>query len=351
MMNPGLKEIAEACGVTIATVSLALNGKAGVGQHTRERIRRMAEQLGYQRQEARHGLGRGHRGASPIRVGWVEAPELTLEETRAFRRVLGGELRSRGYELRAYPSQVLAGEIATFCRRERLAILVPHALDSGSELCRQDWPELVILCFERNRDPLPFYTVRSNTAAAARLMMRRVLTCGHRRVGLLPVTTNTPDIVQREALEGWVSEYYLQTGEWPGIPPFHLQAGREPALVPWVRQHQPEVILTTSPQTGGLLQQAGFSIPADFAFATLHARRRAPWSGIQLRTAANARVLAENIDYYFRHGLAGVRRVPSESILPGQWVKGMIESDNDATARRAARDAGRRRSRRESPYR
>lgn len=42
-----LKTIAEKCGVSTATVSKALNDQKDIGEETKERIRKMAEQLGY----------------------------------------------------------------------------------------------------------------------------------------------------------------------------------------------------------------------------------------------------------------------------------------------------------------
>lgn len=42
-----LKDIASACGVSTATVSKALNGQADVGEDTRERIKKKAQEMGY----------------------------------------------------------------------------------------------------------------------------------------------------------------------------------------------------------------------------------------------------------------------------------------------------------------
>jgi LacI family transcriptional regulator len=42
-----IRNIAERAGVSVAAVSLALNGKPGVGDETRQRVRRIAEELGY----------------------------------------------------------------------------------------------------------------------------------------------------------------------------------------------------------------------------------------------------------------------------------------------------------------
>ena len=42
-----MKDIARACGVSVATVSKALNGQQDIGRETRERIRQMADEMGY----------------------------------------------------------------------------------------------------------------------------------------------------------------------------------------------------------------------------------------------------------------------------------------------------------------
>ena len=42
-----MKDIARACGVSVATVSKALNGQQDIGRETRERVRRTADEMGY----------------------------------------------------------------------------------------------------------------------------------------------------------------------------------------------------------------------------------------------------------------------------------------------------------------
>ena len=42
-----MKDIAQACGVSVATVSKALNGQQDIGRETREKIRRVADEMGY----------------------------------------------------------------------------------------------------------------------------------------------------------------------------------------------------------------------------------------------------------------------------------------------------------------
>lgn len=51
-----LKDIANICGVSVATVSKALNGQPDIGEETRDRIRRKADELGYLTNSAARAL-------------------------------------------------------------------------------------------------------------------------------------------------------------------------------------------------------------------------------------------------------------------------------------------------------
>ena len=51
-----LKDIAQQCGVSVATVSKALNGQLDIGEETRRKIRLKAEELGYTTNAAARAL-------------------------------------------------------------------------------------------------------------------------------------------------------------------------------------------------------------------------------------------------------------------------------------------------------
>ena len=47
-----IKDIAKACGVSVATVSKALNGHNDISQATKEKVREAARQIGYKIERA-----------------------------------------------------------------------------------------------------------------------------------------------------------------------------------------------------------------------------------------------------------------------------------------------------------
>ncbi len=56
-LRPTVKDVADLAGVSLATVSLVLNGKGGVGAETRQRVQAAIERLGYQRRGQRLVIG------------------------------------------------------------------------------------------------------------------------------------------------------------------------------------------------------------------------------------------------------------------------------------------------------
>jgi len=321
-MKVGMREIAVECGVTIATVSLALNDRPGVSESTRRRVNEVAERLGYRRVAARTGLGRGRIATEGTRVGWIEQPDGELRHTETFARGLGRELRAKGYRLKRYSSKAVEGDIDGFLRGENLAALILHRFSATHPFCQEDWTEHVVIGFERHDRPLPYPVMRINIAAAAREMVSRVWEYGYRRLGMVTAGARSESIVQRECLEGWTSEYYVRSGRWPEVSPFQGAEVDPAALKRWIRRERPDGVLAISPAIGIILAQCECVIPEAIGFACLDARRGEPWAGIQLRTASNARVLAANIDYHYRHGLHGIRRSPSESLLGFEWIAG-----------------------------
>ncbi|MFF4580564.1 LacI family DNA-binding transcriptional regulator [Streptomyces sp. NPDC001373] len=85
--RPTIKDIARRAGVSESAVSFALNGKPGVSEATRARIRRVAEELGWRPNSAARALSGARSGA----VGLVLArPAHTLGAESFFLRLVSG---------------------------------------------------------------------------------------------------------------------------------------------------------------------------------------------------------------------------------------------------------------------
>ena len=175
-----VKDIAAAVGVSVATVSNALNGRPNVGRATRQRVLRIAQQLDY----------RPNRAAQAMRTGRTRAiglvlPDLTNPFFPELAQAVESTARSRGLLVCLVDSQSRPeGEADGF------SLLMQHAVDGiiwcplGPRLPAQlkNLARPVVL-IDR---PRPGYAVvHSNYLMGGRLLAEYAARMGHRRVGLL----------------------------------------------------------------------------------------------------------------------------------------------------------------------
>jgi DNA-binding LacI/PurR family transcriptional regulator len=107
----GIRDIAEAAGVSATTVSHGLNGKGRLPQETRERIRRIAEELGYRPNISARNLKRGRTGL----LGLASSRHMpfALSDFAYFAQLMAGAATAsmdRGYPLVLAPPNRAIGE-------------------------------------------------------------------------------------------------------------------------------------------------------------------------------------------------------------------------------------------------
>ncbi|GHG48622.1 LacI family DNA-binding transcriptional regulator [Streptomyces griseocarneus] len=114
--RPTMKDVARRAGVSESAVSFALNGRPGVSDATRERVRRVAEQLGWHPSAAARALS----GEGAATVGLVLArPARTLGVDSFFLQLVSGvqeALAARGLGLLFQVVEDLAAECAVHRR-------------------------------------------------------------------------------------------------------------------------------------------------------------------------------------------------------------------------------------------
>jgi LacI family transcriptional regulator len=197
--RPTIKDVAERAGVSIATVSRALNDKSDVSGSTRERVREVAREVGYSPDPAARSLAgqktrlvaivvgdnAGHRDLSLIFFGRV----LTAISRR---------LSESGYDPLLLPPEDIG-----FDHGFDAAILI--GVDADDRLVRELVGRGVPLVGVDVRCAGRSAYVGSNHADGVRLALGHLHALGHRRVAHLAGATNTSagaerlDAFRREA--------------------------------------------------------------------------------------------------------------------------------------------------------
>ncbi|WP_425498990.1 LacI family DNA-binding transcriptional regulator [Oerskovia flava] len=184
-MRTRLTDLAEQAGVSTATVSRVLNGKAGVSSETRQAVLAALDLLGYERPEKL-------RNRSAGLVGLV-VPELTNPVFPAFAQTIESLLSEHGYT----PLLCTQSPGGT-TEDEYVEMLLDHEVDgivfvsglhadslAGREryerLRSRGMPIVLVNGFAEGIDA-PF--VSTDDVAAIELSVRHLESLGHRRIGL-----------------------------------------------------------------------------------------------------------------------------------------------------------------------
>jgi LacI family transcriptional regulator len=182
----GIRDVAKAAGVSVATASLALNGRPGVAQETRRRTMAAAEQLGYRANPQAQALRRGRTMTYGIVVRNFANP-FFLEVLSGAQQIAGEAgatllvLDSR-YSLSRERRHV--AEMAA----QRVAGLAIAPVGSGESI--RLWQELrpgaPTVVLNGSADGMTGISrVRPDDAASIGLAMHRVAALGHAAVGFL----------------------------------------------------------------------------------------------------------------------------------------------------------------------
>ncbi|MGW2630430.1 LacI family DNA-binding transcriptional regulator [Streptomyces chattanoogensis] len=136
--RPTIKDIARRAGVSESAVSFALNDRPGVSQDTRARIRRVAQELGWQANSAARALSGERAGCAGL--------------------VLARPARTLGVE--SFFLQLVSGiQEVLSTRRTALLFQVVEDLETECALYRRWWAERrvdgVLVVDPRTRDPRP----------------------------------------------------------------------------------------------------------------------------------------------------------------------------------------------------
>ncbi|MFF3063996.1 LacI family DNA-binding transcriptional regulator [Oerskovia sp. NPDC057915] len=186
----GIDDVAQAAGVSTATVSRALRGLPNVSASTRARVRAEAERLGYVPSPSAASLATGRTRTIGVITPWVNR--------WFFANVIEGAeraLRSVGYDVLLYTFEVDDGRPRrkvdpTVLRRRvdgTLVVGLPLEDDEVASLVALGTPLAFV-----GSGPADQVTVRLDDVRTGSLATRHLLDLGHRVVGHI---TGQPDLV------------------------------------------------------------------------------------------------------------------------------------------------------------
>lgn len=192
--RPTIHDVAAAAGVSVATVSKAVNGRYGISAQTSARVLDVVQRLGYESSLVASSMRSRRTGVIGILVADFEP--FSAEILKG----VGSALHDSRYDLLAY-SGSRRGETDGWERRSlsRLsgtlidgAIMVTPTVDTASV-------EIPIVAIDPHTGRADLPTVESDSFGGARQATQHLIELGHRRIGFLAGRPDLRSSTLREA--------------------------------------------------------------------------------------------------------------------------------------------------------
>lgn len=335
-MRVTLKDIAEKAGVTKTTVSMALRDDSGISQKTREKIRCVAEELGYAADPILHRLAEYRRpgGAAEFQsvIAWVnhwKQPE-RLRGYHEFEQYwCGAKLASKrmGYRLEelVWPENDSArnAEDWLLSRQVQGLLIPPHPPEADWDSF--GWNKFSLIRFGLSVREVDSNLVTADHQRAVVMALKIIYDYGYRRIGL--VYDAAHDRSMGGNLYGGYSWAHKLLALKQTIPPLDFDVqdsasrGGERLKV-WMKRHHPEAVLTTAPQTPVFLRDLGWRIPHDVAVAGTSLHDISVDAGIDQCSHAIGQIAAEMLIKQISLNERGAPPDPCRILVESRWQDG-----------------------------
>jgi DNA-binding LacI/PurR family transcriptional regulator len=202
-----IEDVAQRAGVSISTVSNALNGRPErMRKETLDRIESVIAELGFQPNRAARQLKTGHTPLLGLLIPSIENPsygslaheiEIVAQERYGYRVLLGSTYRNREKESNFFDDLLSHGV---------RGVIVISSLADQSHVHAAVRRGLIAVSYDRRapaRHASPIDYVSMDNANAARLAVEHLLASGHTRLAL--VTASGRTLSRTEKINGFLS--------------------------------------------------------------------------------------------------------------------------------------------------
>ncbi len=334
-----MARIASEAGVSKNTVSLALRGDRQVTTATRERIEKIADELGYRRNPLMSHLMAVLRQQSPVSYRCNLALVNAHRDQQAFTShhtvpaYVDGctrRAKTRGYRFDEFwvHDQALNGaRLDRIMRTRGIRGLIINGLFHDQQLpenYRAIWDQYpAVVTGVRTTDPaLPFACVDHHEAIFD--AMENVRRLGYRRPGLVLLERVDNLVNGRLSAAFKVSQASMDADDV--VPVFTFGGDDIPRLATfrkWMEDHQPDVILTLHPNVRDWLGAMDLKSPEDGGLVALELHRDcADWAGMDQHNDIAGEAAVDMVTTLMQTNEFGSNVAPRGTLIGATWVEG-----------------------------
>jgi LacI family transcriptional regulator len=327
-----LRQIAERGGVHVTTVSLALRNSSKLPPETRERIKALAQEMGYAPDPALSALvAYNNKTRVPVfqaTVAWFNGyprPDYlwTVPTLRAY--LAGAQERAEelGYKLEEFwlhePGLHPAGLRRQLLARGIRGVLV---LPMGAPTALPDfaWKDFSAVAFGYSLTDPQLHRISNHQFRTAMKLFRELRRLGYRRIGLSLVETHDRRI--NLALSSAFGAYDWRIPEAERVA-LHVQRRWEDqeGFTEWLRRERPEAVVSHNVFVQDWVRAAGLAIPRDIGLAFFNIdQTEKHLSGVHQQDHRVGRIAFDTLVNMLHANERGVPDIAQHVLVDGEWM-------------------------------
>ncbi len=348
-----LQDVADAAHVHRSTVALALRDNQRIGADTRDRVKAIANRLGYRINPLVAALMRSRRARRTVRQEVIAY--VTNYATRYGWRPQhhdrpdffpGAQQRAREFGCKLEHFWLAEPGMTPERFRDILTARGIHGLiigrmPPGQPSLNLPWEHFSAVALGITLRSPRLHHVTEYHFDTAWQAMQQCLARGYRRVGFVYSEANDSPRVG----ECWLGAYLMQQLQYPGDNRLPLCPGaptdRE-TFVAWFRTHEPDALLVThSVPVLRWLATIGRAVPRDLGMVELQDNAGRGVSGVCYDPAKIGGLAAEMLIEMMQRNETGIPQDHHEVTLSGRWQEGSTLPYRQPVSQSCARRAGR----------
>lgn len=324
-----LKDVAAACGLSLTTVSDALRGKGSVSEKTRQRVREVADRLGYQPDPLASGL----RARRFSRASTHQGLPIVITQVPPAGDHIGAHLtrigKSLGYACRFENLPTLPEALrATLQRWHRQGVVgvVFRGLSPVVKVDLPEWRRFALVACTGAGMPPPCHNIGTDAVQAVDTCVRVLRGRGYKAIGLA-ISSHRVELAddRRRYASALLALAEIAPDERL-VPVFRgsfMVPENRAALAAWFERNRPDAVVGFNHLIRLWLEESGWRCPRDFAFATLHHIPAFPdEAGHDPMHEECCRATLELLDGLVRYRETGWPKHPRRTLVESGWVDG-----------------------------
>ncbi len=337
---PTLRQIAEKAGVSLSTVSLVLRGRPHTSETMNQRVREVAERMGWKPNpmvsawlsHVRRGQHTSHYATLAYMVNYEGGVDALLNDPKRFilRAYWNGartRAASRGYHLEAFDYRALGARRVNsilYNRNIQGVVLAPLDQDfSGFEL---NWEAFALGTIAYSLSEPQIHRAANHHFHTVTLCMENLYARGYRRMGLaIPRSSN--------ARSGglFLGAYLATIHECQGVEAIKPFIPDPPSFTRrhfeiWLKEQKPDVVMALHTLVPQWLGELGYSLPGDIGYAHLDLPTREemhlPYAGIDQQPERIGAAVIDLVTAQIDRNERGIPDSPKISLVESRWVDG-----------------------------